>query len=82
MWRRRFRQLREALFDGDVTLSKTDFWLAALVCLLAGIVFGFLKAPWTHGVTISSNNGNQKHYYGARADEEQIQQEREADVES
>lgn len=46
------------LFDGQVTVQKRDLWLAGTVCLLLGIVIGLVKAPWTHGVTIGSNNGN------------------------
>jgi len=48
------------LFHGELTLKKTDLWLIGAVCLLAGIVYGLIKAPWTHGVTIASNNGNQE----------------------
>ncbi len=45
-------------FEGEVTLSKVTMWLACTTCLLAGVVYGLRKAPWTHGVTIGSNNGN------------------------
>ena len=47
-------------FRGEVTMKKTDLWLIGAVCLLAGIVYGLKKAPWTHGVMIGSNNGNQE----------------------
>lgn len=50
--------LCEKWFRGDVTLPKVTLWLACSTCLLAGIVYGIKKAPWTHGVTIGSNNGN------------------------
>lgn len=46
------------LFKGDLTLKKMDLWLIGAVCLLAGIVYGLMKAPMTHGVMIGSNNGN------------------------
>lgn len=46
------------LFTGDVTLRKRELWMLGALCLFAGIVIGFVKAPWTHGVTIGSNNGN------------------------
>lgn len=46
------------LFRGEVTINKRDLWLVGAVCLLAGVVYGLKKAPWTHGVTIGSNNGN------------------------
>lgn len=46
-------------FEGEVIVKKCVLWLAGVVCLLAGIVYGLMLAPWTHGVTIASNNGNQ-----------------------
>lgn len=48
------------LFDGELTIKKRELWLIGAVCLLVGIVYGLRKAPWTHGVTIGSNNGNQQ----------------------
>jgi len=48
------------LFYGELTMKKTDLWLIGAVCLLTGIVYGLMKAPWTHGVMIGSNNGNQE----------------------
>lgn len=48
------------LFDGELTIKKRELWLIGAVCLLVGIVYGLKKAPWTHGVTIGSNNGNNK----------------------
>ncbi|MCD7724198.1 MAG: hypothetical protein LUI12_01370 [Clostridiales bacterium] len=46
--------------EGEMTLSKLDFWLLGAVLLLAGICLGLLTAPLTHGVSIGigSNNGN------------------------
>lgn len=54
----KWTELREKWFEGEVTLSKVTLWLACAACLLAGIVYGLRKAPWTHGVAIGSNNGN------------------------
>lgn len=54
----KWTKLSEKWFIGDVTLPKVTLWLACSACLLAGIVYGLKKAPWTHGVTIGSNNGN------------------------
>lgn len=51
------------LFQGEVTIGKRELWLVGAVCLLAGIVYGLKKAPWTHGVTIGSNNGNNSGNY-------------------
>lgn len=48
----------KTLFTGDVTLNKYVLWLIGSLCLFIGIVIGIDKAPWTHGVTIGSNNGN------------------------
>lgn len=44
--------------QGGLTLTKLDFFLIGAVCLLAGICIGLLAAPFTHGVSIASNNGN------------------------
>lgn len=58
------REKCRKLFVGEVTLRKKELWVIAFVCVLFGIVFGLLKAPLTHGITIScgNNNGN---VYGA-----------------
>lgn len=54
------REKCRKLFVGEVTLRKKELWVIAFVCVLFGIVFGLLKAPLTHGITIScgNNNGN------------------------
>lgn len=56
-------------FVGEITLQKKELWVIAFVCVLFGIVFGLLKAPLTHGITIScgNNNGN---VYGKDKDDE------------
>lgn len=61
------------LLDGEVTFTKVDFCLIGLSCLMAGICIGLLTAPYTHGITIGSNNGNtnNNNYDGSAADEEQ-----------
>lgn len=62
------------LMDGEVTFSKVDFCLIGLSCLMAGICIGLLTAPYTHGITIGSNNGNNfgpNICDGSAADEEQ-----------
>ena len=48
----------KTLFDGEVTLKKRELWLIGACCLLAGIVYGLIKAPYTHGVKIGCDNGN------------------------
>lgn len=50
----------EKLFQGEITIGKKECWLIGLVLVLSGITIGLLKAPLTHGVSISigSNNGN------------------------
>lgn len=59
-------------FEGDLTMPKVNFWLIGAVCLLAGIVYGLLVAPATHGVTIGSNNGNQSGcVFGVRKEDEE-----------
>ena len=52
------RKLKEAWFDGEVTLAKTSLWMIAGLCLLAGIIHGLRIAPLTHGVIIGCGNGN------------------------
>ena len=49
---------KEQLLDGEVTMTKTDFWLIVLLVFVVGVLYGLLRAPWTHGVkmTIGSNN--------------------------
>lgn len=58
-FKRMVKEKMELLFDGEITLLKTDFWLVALVIFLLGVLYGLLKAPLTHGITVScGNNGN------------------------
>lgn len=45
-------------FEGEVTVTKLELWLALTVCMLAGIVYGLCKAPMTHGMMIGCNNGS------------------------
>ena len=52
------KEKMELLFDGEITLLKTDFWLAALVIFLLGVLYGLMKAPLTHGITVSCDNNN------------------------
>lgn len=54
----RITELTKKLFKGELTMKKTDLWLIGGICLLAGILYGIKKAPWTHGVRIGCNNGN------------------------
>ena len=52
------RKLREACFEGEVTMTKATLWMIAAICLLAGIIHGLRMAPMTHGVMIGCGNGN------------------------
>ena len=54
----KFSELVNKLFRGEVTITKRELWLIGFICLLAGVVCGLVNAPWTHGVTIGSHNGN------------------------
>ncbi len=69
------REKIRSLFYGEITLKKTDVWLLALVCVLFGVVIGFLKAPWTHGVTISCGNNNGNYNYATKEETEEEQTE-------
>ena len=63
------------LFHGEVTIQKRELWLIAACCLLAGALYGLKKAPWTHGVTIGSNNGNNNNGNSAHLKSEQEKEE-------
>ena len=54
---------KEQLLDGEMTMTKIDFWLIVLLVFVVGVLYGLLRAPWTHGVkmTIGSNNGSNNH---------------------
>ncbi len=52
------KETAKKLFLGETTVNKRDLWFVGAICLLAGIICGLKKAPWTHGVMIGSNNGN------------------------
>lgn len=54
------RKWKKDCFEGEVTMPKVTFWLAAAVCLLAGVVYGLLKAPMTAGYHkyVGCNNGD------------------------
>ena len=52
----KLKNVTNKLFSGDLTISKGNLWLIGGICLLAGVVYGLLLAPITHGVTIGSNN--------------------------
>ncbi len=82
----KWEMLQEKWFEGDITLPKVTLWLACTVCLFAGIVYGLKKAPWTHGVTIASNNGNNNGNNSGNGlndgtDEEKTQEEEEQEEE-
>lgn len=51
------KEYAQKLFQGETIVNKRDLWFVGGICLLAGIVYGLLLAPWTHGVTIGCNNG-------------------------
>lgn len=48
------------LFQGEITVSKRECWMAGAILVLTGIALGLVHAPLTHGVNISlfSNNGS------------------------
>ena len=45
------------LFKGDLEISKLDFFLIGVICLLAGICVGLIAAPVSHGISLFSHNG-------------------------
>lgn len=52
------KKLAKQCFEGEITMPKVNLWMAGAICLLAGMVFGLLHAPLTHGIRIGCNNGN------------------------
>ncbi|MBE5881541.1 MAG: hypothetical protein E7289_04455 [Lachnospiraceae bacterium] len=62
---------KEQLFDGELTMTKIDFWLIVMLVFVVGVLYGLAKAPWTQGVkmTIGSNNGSNNHVNAAEEDE-------------
>ena len=52
------KEVAKKLFCGETIVNKRDLWFIGGLCFLGGIVYGLVAAPWTHGVTIGSYNGN------------------------
>ena len=49
----------EKFFEGEITISKKECWLIGAILVLAGITFGLINAPLTHGINISIGSNNQ-----------------------
>lgn len=66
----KMKELYHKMFDGEITLDKSSFWLIAAVIFMMGMLYGLLKAPMTHGINITcgNNNGNN---YGPDFDEDE-----------
>lgn len=70
--RENFKRWMKTCFEGEVTIPKVTFWLAAAVCLLTGVVYGLMVAPRTHGIQKNygcnngNGNGNGNSYSGAK----------------
>lgn len=60
-----FQMMVKRLTEGEVTLRKTEMLALLAVVSMAGIVWGMLLAPWSHGVIIGSYCGN---HYGRPED--------------
>lgn len=65
------RKLTKTCFEGELTMPKVNFWLAGAVCLLAGMVYGLLAAPMTHGLNIACSSGNTNNSCKDKEDEEE-----------
>lgn len=46
------------LLTGTVIISRKELWLTVTSCTLLGVIIGLIAAPFTHGVTLCSHNGN------------------------
>lgn len=66
------KEKKEQLFDGELTITKADLWIMGALLFVLGVLYGLMKAPWTHGVnmTIGSNNGNNNQVNAEEDDEE------------
>lgn len=67
------REKCKKLFIGEITLKKKELWVVAFVCVLLGVVIGLVKAPLTHGITISCGNNNGNVYGGVDKENEKEQ---------
>lgn len=65
----KMKELYHRMFDGEITLDKSSFWLVAAVIFMMGVLYGLLKAPMTHGINIACGNNNGNHNYGSDFDE-------------
>ena len=64
-----FNKWVKTYYEGDVTMPKVTFWLVCIMFLFAGIIYGLLAAPMTHGLMIGCNNGNNENYYEGEPEE-------------
>lgn len=67
----KMKHLAKKCFEGDLTLPKGVFWLIGINCLLAGVVYGLVLAPATHGIAIGSNNDSYERCTWATGGEEE-----------
>ncbi len=44
-------------FDEDATLSRKTFALVCFICILAGVIYGFLLSPVKKGIHVNIANG-------------------------
>ena len=63
---------KEQLLDGEVTMTKVDFWMIVVLVFGVEVLYGLFKEPWKHGVkmTIGSNNGSNNNLNPADEDDE------------
>ena len=69
----KLKNLVRRCFEGDLTMSKVMLWLICTVCMLAGIVYGLCMAPFTHGISIGSNNRNYDRCFWSPEEEEECE---------
>lgn len=43
-------------FDEDATLSRKTFALVCFICIMIGMIYGFLLAPVKKGIQVNVNN--------------------------
>lgn len=58
MFKEKLGQWKERYLTGNITLSKMDFGLIMVVCLLTGILLGLIKALWVQKTDLRCYKGH------------------------
>ncbi len=64
---------KEQLLDGELTMTKVDFWLIVLLVFVLGVLYGLKTAPLTHGMTFKCGNNNGSNNVVGRTDDDECE---------